>query len=182
MKISIFYIILTGLLIFNELSAHDISLATCYSQSVTQQNSFRLSVVRGSWEFYRFEMASANLIEDNSINGKYYISTNTISLLLNYISKNTEYEDIFNYILIPQIIGNMKFGVDVYSEYLWIIFGQTTDYYIHYKVARIFTASSVGIEAQAAKFRFAAELQIPLSKGYRKDKSPYLQLLIGYYL
>lgn len=93
----------------------------------------------------------------------------------------TEWGDIFTYIMIPQMIGNMKFSIEVYPKYFRIIVGQTTDYYLHYKISRIFTASSVGIESQVSDFRFVAELQIPLSKGYRKDKNPYIQLLVGYY-
>lgn len=65
----VFYLIFTYVILLNEVNAHDISLATCYSQSVTKQNSFRLSMVRGSWDLYRFEVASANLIEDHSIKG-----------------------------------------------------------------------------------------------------------------
>lgn len=177
----LFCLIVTIVISFNEMNAHDISLGACFSQSVTKQNSFRLSMVRGSQEIYRFEMASTNLIEDNSIKGKYYISTNTISLLLNCVAMKTDWGDILTYAMIPLLIGNMKFSIDVYPKYFQVIVGQTTDYYLHYKISRIFTASSVGIESHISDFRLVAELLIPLSKGYRIDKKPYIQLSVGYY-
>lgn len=175
------YIVFILAIFVNNLAAHDISTSTCYSQSLTRQNSFRLSMVRGSFDIIRYEMASANIIQDNLSESKYYISTNSIFILLNYFAANTKWERYLGYILIPQMFGNMKFNMDIYQKYAQLTIGQTTDYYLHYKVSRIFTASSVGIESHLDKVRLAATFEVPLSKGYRKDRSPYFQVLAGYY-
>lgn len=169
------------IIICENLVAHDIRTSTCFSQSLTSQNSFRLSIVRGSYEIIRFEMASSNIIQDNLSESKYYISTNSISLLLNYLATKTKWGEYLGCVLIPQMLGNMKFNMDIYQEYAQLTIGQTTDYYLHYKVPRIFTASSVGIESHLDKVRLVATFEVPLSKGYRKDRSPYFQVLAGYY-
>lgn len=80
---------------------------------------------------------------------------------------------------IAHVIPNIKMNYHVTGN-LNIYFGQNTDYFLFYHPSRICTQFIFGLKYNYKKFSTAAEIQFPWTKGYYKDKKPYINFGLGY--
>jgi len=183
MKYFIALTVIIVLLGFTPCKAHDWTLSSRYYQTITNQLSMRYSIVRGNYEIYRQELASANIIQDRHIPGKFYISTNSLSVLLYYLMllPDNGFQTFLTFAF-PFSLSNIKFGGSIYRDKLKLFGGITTDYYLFNTISRVYSAGHLSLEWNSSEYFGGATFEIPFSKGYWPDRTPHLGLYVGYLL
>ena len=75
--------------------------------------------------------------------------------------------------LIIQVFTNPTVKISIVPNTLETTIGVKTDYYLLNEVARIYCEGEVGLRGRIDKVEVEANLGIPFTQGYFKDKTPY---------
>jgi hypothetical protein len=174
--------ILRGILF---LSVCCLSLGFCQGRDVFLTGTVPLSsdrqYFRGSVEIVNFEngndsrtlmlsFASVSVMRDN--NRLYHVSLNPLITIAGLLLGPAFY--------IPQVYPNIRIQPNLYKEHIRGMLGLNTDYFMFYKNSKIYSEAFVGIKASYERASAGVHCCIPISRGYLKNKTPYVCLMVSY--
>jgi hypothetical protein len=137
--------------------------------------------IRASYEISNFEhykdaqlfvlpVASISIMPDQS--SFYHISMNPFFTIAGLLVNSSFY--------FLQAIPNIRIKQNLYKEYIHGMLGLNTDYFMFYKVSRIYSEVFIGIKYSFKKIATGIHLCIPFSKGYLNNANPYLCFTLSY--
>jgi hypothetical protein len=149
-------------------------------------------MMRACGNKFAFEMNafSTSVLKRDNIR---YVSSNSLPILVmlpfaaidqifNSDKKESFIPIIMMPILVPMaipatavILSNIKFGYPM-NKNIIIMAGQKTDYFLFYHVSKVCTQSQLGLKLTFGRINADASINIPWSRGYSDNKSPFLSV------
>ena len=81
--------------------------------------------------------------------------------------------------LYPEMVGNAKIYIPLFTDHVRLGGGLNTDYYLFYKNSVIYSEGIIGVKIKFKKIRIYAEYHYPFNGSYLEKKERYLGFSIG---